>query len=218
MTDAPQSTTTTDPRPHFAAAYALAGKVIAGIRPDQLASSTPCTGFDVAGLLDHLRMAAERAGRMGRNDNPFQFTPEAGPADGDHAGWWQARAEAVLAGWTDARLADTIELPWATVTGAAALAGYVNEITLHTWDLAAATGQAVAWDDEVVALGLRALQAVLPGQGRVDRFEAIRATMPPAVQVNMERPFADPVEVPADAPLIEQAVAYAGRDPRAWPA
>ena len=46
--------------------------------------------------------------------------------------------------------------------GADALAGYVNEVTVHTWDLARATGQAVAWDDEAVGVGIIVIAMFLP--------------------------------------------------------
>ncbi|MES3014490.1 MAG: PAS domain S-box protein, partial [Pseudomonadota bacterium] len=46
----------------------------------------------------------------------------------------------------------TMRLPWATCSGAAMLVSYLNEVTVHTWDLAMATGQRPAWDPEVVSL------------------------------------------------------------------
>ncbi len=206
-----------DPRPQFAAAYATAGKVIAGVRADQMGQPTPCDEMDVAQILGHLRMVADRVARMGRSEELFDHVTEPPPpVDGDHARWWDEAGETITAAWTDQRLTEPVVLPWMQGTGADALAGYVNEVTVHTWDLARATGQSVAWDDEAVAVGLAALLAVLPGAGRTAGFEAMRAEMPPEM-ADFELPFAEPVEVTADAPVIDRSVAYNGRNP-AWTA
>ncbi|MDH5288825.1 MAG: TIGR03086 family metal-binding protein [Acidimicrobiia bacterium] len=205
-----------DPRPQFAAAFATAGKVIAGVKSDQMSRPTPCEEMDVAQLLGHLRMVANRVARLGRNDELFDHVTEPPPpADGDHRRWWSEAGEAITAAWTEERLTQPVVLPWMQGTGADALAGYVNEVTVHTWDLARATGQDVAWDDEAVAVGLAALQAVLPGSGRTAQFEAMRAQMPPEM-ADFTLPFAEPVEIgDGDAPLIDRSVAYNGRNP-AW--
>lgn len=204
--------TPNDPRPLFASAFATAGKVIAGVRPDQYPLPTPCADFDVEGLLGHLRMVAQRAAQLGRGEPAFDsFDAPPAPADGDQARWWQEAGHDIQEAWTDQRLTDTITLPWATVSGADALAGYLNELNLHAWDLAAATGQDVAWDDEAVAAGWAALQAVLPGQGRTTPSDA----MPEHLR-HLAIPFNEPVPWPADAPLIEQAAAWSGRDPGPW--
>lgn len=204
-----------DPRPQFASAYATAGKVIAGLRADQMGCPTPCEGMTVGQLLGHLRTVADRVARMGRDEALFDHVTEPpAPADGDHTRWWEEAGDAITAAWTEQRLAQPVVLPWMQGTAAEALAGYVNEVTVHTWDMARATGQDVAWDDEAVAVGLAALQAVLPGVGRTAEFEAMRAEMPPEM-ADFELPFAEPVAVAADAPMIDRSVAYNGRNP-AW--
>ena len=43
-----------------------------------------------------------------------------------------------------------MSLPWQQGTGADILCGYLSELTVHTWDVAAATGQEPAWDGEVL--------------------------------------------------------------------
>jgi uncharacterized protein (TIGR03086 family) len=206
-----------DPRPLFATAYATAGKVIAGTRTDQHAQPTPCHDYNVGGLLGHLRGVAERVAAVGRGDDATfdSAEPPPAPADGDHAHWWEQAGHTIQAAWSDQRLTDTITLPWAQIPGATALAGYISEITVHSWDLAVATGQEVSWDDEVVQAGWDALKAVLSGEGRMAEFEASRHLLPEAYQ-EVDPPFAEPVPVPADAPLIEQAVAWNGRNPAAW--
>nr|WP_231514501.1 hypothetical protein [Mycobacterium sp. URHB0044] len=53
-------------------------------------------------------------------------------------------------------------LPWIEGSGAEVLASYFSELTVHTWDLATATGQQPDWDDTVVAAAFDAARRILP--------------------------------------------------------
>jgi uncharacterized protein (TIGR03086 family) len=192
------STTTTDPRPAFAAAAATAGAVAAAVRPDQLRGPTPCPEYDVRALLGHLVAVLRRVAAVGRGEHPFSV-PQVVPDVPDH-GWGaaaRAAADDALAAWADpALLGRQLTLPFGTFPGAAALATYTGEVTTHTWDVAAATGQAPDWDPAVVALALTATRRALPAGNRG-----------PGV------PFGPVVPVPDDAPLIDRLVAWQGRTP-----
>lgn len=87
-------------------------------------------------------------------------------------------------------------MPWATLPGAALLAMYTNELTVHTWDLAHATGQEPEWSQPVLETALGAIQMGLPAENRVAPI-----------------PFADVVPTPEGAPLIDRLVAWNGRMP-----
>jgi hypothetical protein len=52
----------------------------------------------------------------------------------------------------------------------------------------------------------------LPGENRAAIFAAVHEKMGPAA-AGMTDPFAEVVPVPADAPLIDQLVAWNGRRP-----
>jgi uncharacterized protein (TIGR03086 family) len=80
------------------------------------------------------------------------------------------------------------------------MATYTGELTTHTWDVAAATGQQPAWNPAVLAVALAATRRMLPPEGRGEHI-----------------PFGPVVPVPDDAPLVEQVVAWQGRDPRWTP-
>lgn len=105
----------------------------------------------------------------------------------------------------------TVRLPWREDTGAAILASYVNEVTVHTWDPATATGQRPAFDPQVVSLAFDGIR-FMPGQNRAAMFEAMAQRVPPALRVGP--PFADAVPVADDAPLIDRLVAWNGRRPQ----
>ncbi len=203
-----------DPRPLFLAATKTGTEVVAAVRPDQLANPSPCPEFDVRGLLGHLVGVLERVTAMGRGDDAMSVATTA-PAVADDA-WtsaWRTAAAAANAAWADdATLTRTIVLPWATDTGAVALLGYANEITVHTWDVARATGQQPEWNDQTIGKALELMRVWLPGEGRAEIFAAVREKMGPDASRQPDA-FAAVVPVPADAPLIDQLVAWNGRRP-----
>lgn len=132
-------------------------------------------------------------------------------------GWlnaWRSAAHEVQAAWTDPAVLDRIVvLPWSQVSGRQTLCGYLNEICVHSWDLAVATGQSVAWDDEVLALALGAIQLILPARDRAALIAAAAEAMPPEAR-GFPPPFAEAIEVAPDAPVIDRLVAWNGRQPQ----
>lgn len=206
-----------DPRSAFARATAAGRAVIEGVRPDQYLLPTPCGDYAVRDLLNHLVMVMRRVAVLGRLGNLMDVPDDLVVADGTHGDEWVAAAHQVQAAWDrpDA-LTAMVRVPWAELTGADTVAIYTNEIVVHTWELAAATGQSVEWDDQVLAVSFAAIQAQMPAEGRVEFFEAFAAELPDPA--SFEPPFAAAVPVPTDAPAIDQLVAWNGRDPRWTPA
>jgi len=206
--------TTTDPRPQFATAVRIAEPVIAGVRADQLELPSPCVELTVKGLLDHLVFVLHRVAKLCRGDEAFapgSLGDDAVEHTDFAADWLAAAAEVEAASSDDAVLERIVVLPWATLTGAEMLATYVSEITTHTWDLATATGQQAQWDDEVCRLSLETMHRELPLADRGPIWEAFRANAPANIQ--FDAPFANAVAIGTDAPLIDQLVAWTGRQP-----
>jgi uncharacterized protein (TIGR03086 family) len=187
-----------DPRLPFAKAVALAGQVIASVAPGQLDDPTPCTEFDVRQLTGHLVGVLHRVAIVGRGEDALAV-PLIVADGGDDQRWydrWTEAAHEVQAVWSDpAILARTVRLPFAEMPGAAVMALYTSEVTVHTWDLASATGQQPDWDDAVVGAALAGIRRALPA----DR--------------EPEVPFAPVVPVGDDAPMIDRLVAWTGRRP-----
>ena len=117
-------------------------------------------------------------------------------------GWAAAAAAAVrdveTAGPTRPCWTREMRLPFGTLPGRAALAIYVGEVSTHTWDLAVATGQSPAWDDELLAGALAAIHGKLP------------TAQPPPRRSRSPTPS----RCPATPPLVDRLVAWQGRDPR----
>jgi uncharacterized protein (TIGR03086 family) len=109
-------------------------------------------------------------------------------------------AAAFSPAWADdATLDHIVSLPWATLPARVLVAIYLSEISNHTWDLAVATGQQPAFDQDAIEIALAAMQMGLPAE--------------PRDQV----PFGPVQPVADDAPAIERLVAWCGRTP-AWTA
>ena len=193
------STTPDDPRPAFLIAARIACNTVAGVSPARLAAPTPCTEFDVRALLGHLVGVFRRITSVAAGIPAIGQVPPMTDVPDD--GWPAAAREALRdleAAWADpAVLGRQMQLPFGTMSGAAALAGYTGEVSTHTWDLAVATGQTPAFDETVLTGAFAAIRSKLP-----------MAQRPPVV------PFADAVPVPDDAPLIDRLVAWQGRDPQ----
>jgi len=192
-----------DPRPLFAIAARTATAVIDGVTPDQLDRPTPCAAFVVRDLLDHLVLVAPRIASLGRG------TPDYSSDDGGTAGWtlteissaFSTQIAAAEAAWVDPEsLTRMLTLPWATMPGADVLRMYLSELTVHTWDLARGTGQHPEWDPTVVTESLAFMKVALPPEIRGDADDA-------------EVPFAPVIETTDGAPLIDQLVAWTGRNP-----
>lgn len=180
----------------------LVADLVAGIPDDALAGPTPCPAYTVADLLDHvggLSLAFHGAATK---------APLDGAASGDGAqledGWRERIGADVLAmaaawrdpeAWTGMTAAGGVDLP-GEVAGLVAL----DELVVHGWDLARATGS--PWDPDDEALG--AIQA----------FLAPVAEAPPE-EGEGNGLFGPPVPVAPDASLLDRTIALTGRDP-AW--
>jgi uncharacterized protein (TIGR03086 family) len=188
-----------DLRPTTTALAAL----VRGVRDDQLTGPTPCPDYSVADLLDHIgglalafRYAATKDERGGQAADVDGSRLEEGWRDriagalGDLGDAWQDPA--AHGGLT---MAGPVELP-----GDVAALVALDEVTVHAWDLAVATGQPYPADPEAVA----ACQAF------VDSFE------PPAGGAADDGGlFGPPVDVPPDASGLDRLIGATGRDP-AW--
>ncbi|SNR55911.1 TIGR03086 family metal-binding protein [Blastococcus mobilis] len=176
-------------------------RVVAGVRDDQLGDPTPCEGTSVAALLDHL-VGLTMAFRLAAEKEEFAGGPS---ADAAHlAPDWRTRLPAQLAelsaAWRKPSAWEgTAEVAGVRMPAPAMAAVALNEVLVHGWDLAVATGQPYTADPAGV-------QACLEMVG--DRSDP---TAEP------EGLFGPVVPVPDDAPAFDRLLGLTGRDPR-WAA
>ena len=175
-------------------------RLVEAVPDDALGHPTPCQRYTVGDLLDHIAGAAV-AFRAAAEKDPVEGAPS-GDASRLDADWrtsipadLAALAEAWRASdaWTGMTRAGGVDLP-GEVAGVVAL----DELVIHGWDLAKATGQPAGFDGPE-------LEAV---HGMVQHFRDIEA----------EGLFGPAVDVPDQAPLLDRIVGLAGRDPSWAPA
>jgi uncharacterized protein (TIGR03086 family) len=176
--------------------------LVEGVDPARLDVPTPCPEYTLGDLLDHVSGLARAFDAVARKDFDDPATQGA-PGDAANLGDdWQTRIPEELAAmaaawrdpdaWTGQTRAGSVDLP-GEVAGLVAL----DELVIHAWDVARASGQ----DFEIDEASLSAVQPFLAP------FAASEEGAPGL--------FGPPVSVPDGAPLLDRTIAVTGRDP-AW--
>ncbi|MFE5888468.1 TIGR03086 family metal-binding protein [Streptomyces sp. NPDC002285] len=189
----------TDPTIDLAPQTRVVARLAEAVTDEQLSAPTPCPEMAVRNLLGHLlglsvafRDAARKDLGPTTDTDPGSVVPDVGPG-------WREELPKVLDelgevwrapdAWTGMTRAGGIDLPGA-VAGAVA----VDELVIHAWDLARATGQDYAPDPAALQASHDFLLASVDDPGRGSIFGPV-------------------VPVPAGAPLLDRAVGLSGRDP-----
>jgi uncharacterized protein (TIGR03086 family) len=189
-----------DPRPLYRRAVAQTETIVAAVSPSQFGLPTPCPEYDVRALLSHITGGLTRTALVGEGDPDALARPAqaSGIADDGWLDAYRAAATRANAAWADDTKLDTLfELPWGKVPGRIALAGYIQEILTHGWDLAKATSQPTERDPELALWSLATAKRILP----------------PDIRSAEGVPFGPVVEVPPDATPYTQLAAWLGRLP-----
>jgi len=176
--------------------------LVEGVPAGALDAPTPCPKYSVGDLLDHIgglalgfAAAARKEGTDSTSQGPSGDAARLQPAWRDEiprrlsalaAAWREPDA------WTGMTRVGGVDLP-GDVAGVVAL----DELVVHGWDLAQATGQRYECDPGSLA-------AV---HGFVEQFAA------PGMAPQRDGLFGPVVTVADDAPLLDQVIGLAGRDP-----
>lgn len=186
-------------------ALAKVGTLITGLSDLELSLPTPCQGWSLRGLLEHMvgQNHGFAAAARGDGADPAQWLPRAlGP---DPARTWQLSADQVEGAFALADVSTQVELaefasPQPFPLQAAQSFHFLDTV-IHGWDVAAAIGVPYECDRETTEL-LVGFATEIPASAE-DRGPL--------------RPFRAVVQVPADAGPLDHALALTGRDP-AWTA
>src|SRR3712207_1474240 len=173
-------------------------RVVTGIRDDQLDDPTPCDGTPVAGLLAHV-VGLTTAFRMAAEKTPVSGGPSALPDDLPPD--WRTRIptqlDALVEAWQQPSAWEgTAEAGGVVMPAPVAAIVALDEVLVHGWDLAVATGQDYAADPASVTA--------------CTGFVAQAAAQGPTPGL-----FGPLVPVPDDAPPLNRLLGLTGRDP-AW--
>jgi uncharacterized protein (TIGR03086 family) len=178
--------------------------LVRAVPDDALAAPTPCPAYSLGDLLDHVEGLSLAFAAAATKDTGG-FTDDVPQPDASHLGDdWRTRIPEALDrlahAWRDPRAwegmtrAGGFDLP-GEFAGLVAL----DELVVHGWDVARASGQ--PYDIDPTSL------VVL--RGFLSEFAG------PEPSVEREGRFGPVVEVPEGAPLIDRVVGLTGRDP-AW--
>lgn len=172
---------------------------VAGVRPDQWGNQSPCAKWSARDVVDHIvAMHGYMLMPVGRVLEPVEDDPL--------AAFWGARAavEAVLD--DPALAAQECETPNGRMTVEDQIGQVVSDdLVLHGWDLARATGQDETMDPVDVQRLWTSTTAIPP-----DVIEKYRTpdAFGPGIEV-----FGPEIAVPEDAPLQDRLLGYIGRQP-----
>ncbi|GGV70254.1 TIGR03086 family metal-binding protein [Streptomyces massasporeus] len=191
--------TTPNPTLDLGPQAAVVARLAEAVADEQLADPTPCPEYAVRNVLAHLTHLAGAFRDAGRKDlgvttdtSPGSSLPELGPD-------WREELPEVLAGmaevwrdpaaWTGMTRAGGLDLP-GEVAGLVA----TDELVIHGWDLARATGRPYTPDPAALRVCHDFLEASVDAPDRGEIFGPV-------------------VRVASDAPLLARAVGLSGRNP-----
>jgi uncharacterized protein (TIGR03086 family) len=180
----------------------MLSQVIIDVQDDQLGAPTPDGDATVADLLDHVSGLTAAFSAAAAKD--LAASRRASAPDGSRLPPdWRVRIPeglaALAAAWQSERAwagmtkAGGIDMP-AEVAASVA----INEVVVHGWDLAAATGHEFAADPTLVELATAFVEPT--ARQNPDGVKGL---------------FGPPVAVPDDAPPLHRLLGLTGRDP-AW--
>jgi uncharacterized protein (TIGR03086 family) len=173
-------------------------RLLDAVTDDRLEAPTPCADTTVGALLSHL-LGLTEAFRAAAAKEPDLGTPPAvqPPLDPQWRTLLPRQLDALVAAWREPGAVDGMTSAGGVQMPAAAMAAVaLDELVLHGWDLARATGQDYTVDQESAQACLGFVEAAAQPEG-------------------VPGLFGPPVPVPGDAPVLDRLVGLSGRDP-AW--
>jgi uncharacterized protein (TIGR03086 family) len=157
--------------------------------------ATPDTDWDVATLAKHVIREQQWVKPLLAGKSIEDARGELEPLGDDLIAEWARYSAEATEAWACAPSGASVHLSRDTVEVADYLKEQVSDVTIHSWDLARATGSDEHLDDELVA----ATWTI---------FEPQRETLAATGL------FSDPIDLDEDAPLQLRLLAITGRDAR----
>ena len=170
------------------------GRIVSGVKPDQLDAATPCTDWNVRTLLSHTIAAAElfSDGARGR-ELDFSILSQDLCGD-DPAEAYDERAKRLRDALSAPDVLDhNWNMPFGSVPSDQGVVFATLELAQHSWDIARATGQDIDFDPDVTAIAFGAAKAA------------------PAEVVRTEGVFGPERDAVSSMPQHDQLAAFLGR-------
>jgi uncharacterized protein (TIGR03086 family) len=191
------------PNPDLQSAADRMSRLLSALPDDAMGAPTPCPGLPVEALINHVGGFAKVFAASARKQIGDLTGPPPDPRTGNLEPGWRDRITADLAtlanawnapdAWTGMTQAGGQDLP-------AAMAGRIalDELVIHGWDIAQATGQPYDCDTGTLHEVESTVQQVRDGnEGEIPGL------------------FGPVIPVPGDASSLDKVLSLTGRDP-AW--
>ena len=174
-------------------------RVIGQIAPDQLDNQSPCDEWTVRDLLNHITGGATMFATCVRDgsisDEQMGALMVGDNLGDDYRGAFRDASEAAIAAFGEPGAVDRmVTLPFGTMPAGVALNIAVFDVSIHTWDLARATGQGMELDADTLETAYALAQVMIPDM----RTNGV---------------VGEEVAISPDAPLEDRLAALAGRTP-----
>lgn len=148
-------------------AYAHTEQVLRGVKPDQLSQPSPCAEWDVAGLIEHTIGSVNALGCVASGT-----TPQPTPLSDDLGAQFAQIAKDNLAAWSaPGALEQTLNAGPGPMPGSVLAGINLLDTSMHTWDIAKATGQPRDLPPTVLAAAEAAAKAIVSDEIRPGRFD-----------------------------------------------
>jgi len=170
--------------------------LIAAIEPGQAGLATPCAGWDVQALVNHLAGPAMRNFLVAARGETTDWTAPAEAIDGDWAAVFRERAAPLRTTWRAADLDRLVSGPGGEAPLRFSADQQITELAVHDWDLARATGQEAGLDPALAEHALGWSRGLLRPEFR-----------------GPDKMFGVEVPVAEDAPAYDRLAGWFGRDP-----
>ncbi len=186
----------------FTPATREAARLLDGVRDEHLAGPTPCEKWPVVQVLNHLH-GLSVAFTLGAQKKPLPVDGPAPEPVAELPSNWRSELPRALdelaRAWTDPQA-------WQGMTkvGGVDMPGEIcalvalDEVVVHSWDVAVATGQGIEVDPAVAETLLQFWSAQDADEGDLPLRQVI---------------FGEIVEVPRSAPVFQRVLGLTGRDP-----
>jgi uncharacterized protein (TIGR03086 family) len=183
----------TSPLDQLARALDDTAALVRGVREDQWDGPTPCSEWDVRGVVQHLVVGHQVFARALRGEavGAVPAEPPRAPLDAAYTG---SAADMLEAFRAPGVLDGQVTVPFGTVPGTVALHLRLVDALVHGWDVAVATGQRPGHDERLA-------------EQEIGFTRSFLTRIPPG-----RTPFAPSVQAGDDALALDRLAALLGRD------
>jgi uncharacterized protein (TIGR03086 family) len=167
-------------------------QILSGVRPEQGRLATPCSEFDLRGLVNHIVYDVQSFTAMLSGGQ--RGSPGVDLLGDDWLGAYSSSVDALLSVWRNRGTDGTLTTRMGELPATWAVGQQASDLIVHAWDVARATGQSTELDPELAAAALE--------WGRENLKPQLRG-----------QAFGPEVEVPDNAPVYDRLAGFFGRTP-----